>query len=125
MKRQITLTLLPIGLVIFCLTFGHITIAAPGDLDPTFGNGGLVLGPQNAEAYSTAILPDGKLIVVGNSGSYVDDPDNGTYWLPNSNIVIARYDLNGLLDTTFGSGGIVGAGVFSWVSDVVVQADGK
>src|SRR5688572_30839251 len=43
MKRQRTLTLLSLGLVIFFLTFSHITIAAPGDLDPTFSGDGKLI----------------------------------------------------------------------------------
>ena len=85
MKSQITLTLLPIGLVVFCLTFGHITIAAPGDLDPTFSGDGKVttgfgFGPDDA-ANGIAVLGDGKIVAVGEGRG-----SDGT-----SDFALARY----------------------------------
>src|SRR6185295_7073108 len=57
------------------LTLSTSISAAPGDLDPTFGNGGIVItnipnvnngnGPTLYAAYAMAIQPDGKIVVVG------------------------------------------------------------
>lgn len=64
-------------------------LLSAGALDPTFGNGGFVTNfPGGAEA--TAIQSDGKILVGGSS--------NGAF-------VVTRYNANGTLDTSFGSGG--------------------
>jgi uncharacterized delta-60 repeat protein len=73
-----------------------------GSLDTTFGSGGKVLTPlaQQSDADALLLQPDGKLIVSGDT-----DPDypsgNNSYW------VLARYNANGSLDSTFSTGGIV------------------
>ncbi|MGB7068767.1 MAG: choice-of-anchor Q domain-containing protein [Pyrinomonadaceae bacterium] len=116
MKRQITLTLLPIGLVIFFLTFGHITTAAPGDLDPTFSGDGK-LTDWSGGAGGVAIQPDGKIVVAGSSR-------NGS----NDDFAVARYNPDGSPDTTFGGGtGRVTTflGGNDYAGSVVIQPDGK
>jgi uncharacterized delta-60 repeat protein len=118
MKRQITLTLLPIGLVIFCLTFGHITLAAPGDLDPTFSRDGKLTNGAG-RARGVAIQPDGKMLVAGDN--YITPP--GWY----SDFVIARYNTDGSLDASFGGGGrvITPIGTYSSAYSLAIQSDGK
>ncbi|MFN3564716.1 MAG: hypothetical protein ACK4V1_01855 [Burkholderiaceae bacterium] len=72
---------------------------ADGTLDPTFGSGGKVLTPIGAGhdyAFALALAPDGKIVVVGMSS-------NGG----NADFALARYNADGSLDTTFGSGGKV------------------
>src|SRR5262245_25508874 len=72
---------------------------APGDLDPTFGNGGKVrtaLSPYGATASAVALQPDGKVVVAG----FVL-PDFGTYAF-----AIVRYNADGSLDTSFGENGV-------------------
>src|SRR4051794_7667909 len=69
--------------------------AAPGDLDPTFGPGGIVrtsagLGEGNG-AGALAIQPDGKILLAG--GAF-------------DGFRVARYGPDGQLDASFGSGGI-------------------
>ena len=71
-----------------------------GALDPTFGTHGLVtttFGFTYNFADAVAIQGDGKIVVVGSAGT-----DGGTQYL-----TIARYNTNGSLDTTFGTGGSV------------------
>jgi uncharacterized delta-60 repeat protein len=76
-----------------------------GNLDPTFGTGGVVTGPggpslagsSDRDFTDLVIQPDGKILVASNDGS---DPVT-----PNFRVV--RYLTNGDLDPTFGSGGIV------------------
>src|SRR2546423_8144633 len=66
-------------------------------LDSTFGSGGKVLtnfGSSYDEPVDIAHQPDGKILVLGESGTYI-------------NYTLARYLPNGTLDTTFGSGGKV------------------
>jgi uncharacterized delta-60 repeat protein len=94
--------------------------ATPGALDPSFGTGGKVtttLGLTDAEAYDLARQPDGKLLAAGASS-------NGS----NDDFALARYNPNGSLDTSFGSGGKV-ATAFGPSQDganaIVSQPDGK
>ncbi|MFC9815701.1 calcium-binding protein [Streptomyces virginiae] len=95
-------------------------LAAPGDLDPTFGGGdGLVttdLGSAEAAA-DTVVQPDGKTVAVGGDVSdFV------------GNFAAVRYNADGSLDTTFGTGGKVStdiAGGSDTANGVALQADGK
>jgi uncharacterized delta-60 repeat protein len=97
--------------------------AAPGDLDPTFGNGGIVITPTGNMIdldYPRAmtIQSDGKIIVVGE-GSF------GTF---NWDFAVVRYNTNGTLDTTFGGSGIVITQLtvnYDGAFSVAIQADGK
>ncbi len=73
-----------------------------GELDPSFGTGGKVvtaLGTDSDTAYALAIQPDGKLVVGGDSnrGSSQTGVD----------FALVRYTTAGVLDTTFGTSGIV------------------
>ena len=76
-----------------------------GSLDPTFGIGGAVLtsleraGAPDDEIFALALQPDGKTIAVGSAVTF------GSGALISSGIV--RYNPDGSLDPTFGSGGIV------------------
>jgi uncharacterized delta-60 repeat protein len=70
-----------------------------GSLDATFGSGGKVvtaLGSGNSYAATLLLQPDGKLIVSGEI-----DTSSGF------DRELARYNANGSLDTSFGTGGIV------------------
>jgi len=87
--------------------------AAPGDLDLSFGSGGVAAIPFDLGANALALQADGKLIVAGS-----DDAD----------FALARYKQNGALDPTFGAGGKVTT-EFGNAADVAnavaVQPDGK
>src|SRR5258706_7546165 len=68
---------------------------------------------QNDVAFAVVLQTDGKIIAVGNT---------------QAGVALIRYNANGMLDTTFGSGGITvtsmpsaGAGAFA----AALQADGK
>jgi uncharacterized delta-60 repeat protein len=99
--------------------------AAPGDLDPTFGNGGKVLTPignsGGSAAYDLIFQSDGKIVVVGFSNS-------GTSSVPNYDFALVRYNPDGTLDTSFGTGGKVTTD-FGGTEDlgygVAIQSDGK
>ncbi len=93
----------------------HRVQAAAGDLDTTFGTGGKVFTPFNeisAFASSVVIQPDGKIVVAG-----IAELDFG----------VARYNADGILDTTFGTNGVVltSFGGQDGASDLALQADGK
>jgi uncharacterized delta-60 repeat protein len=71
-------------------------LSGAGTLDPTFGTSGRVttsFSPGNDMATSAFLQPDGKIVTVGMSGS------------PNWLWDLARYNTNGTLDTSFGTGG--------------------
>src|SRR5262245_54163007 len=94
--------------------------ATPGALDTTFGTGGKVrtsVGPGDSEALALVRQPDGKLVAAGfASNGSTDD------------FALARYNANGTLDTSFGSGGKVLTAIGSshdGISALVRQPDGK
>src|SRR5437660_697142 len=93
-----------------------------GSLDPTFGGGGVVttLIGTGGLAYAVAVQPDGKIVVAGEAA-----PSAGSFAY---HFALARYNANGTLDTTFGSGGKVVSALGTGESDVrgvALQADGK
>jgi len=101
-----------------------------GTLDLSFGNGGKVttafvttaFGQVSAQAYSIALQQDGKIVVAG-----VANIDGG------EDFALVRYNSNGTLDVSFGTGGkvttdfdLVGQGFsFAFASSVAVQQDGR
>jgi uncharacterized delta-60 repeat protein len=99
-----------------------------GSLDPGFGTGGKTttdFDPLAAEAVGVCIQPDGNIVVVGQQA---DENRFG----PIVRILLAGYNPDGTLDTTFGTDGkVVDAvsvrpmSVLSEVSGVACQADGK
>jgi len=102
--------------------------AAPGDLDLSFGTGGKVTtdfalnGFSDDEGEAVALQPDGKIVVAGAGFFVAPGPTSGQQF------VLARYNPNGSLDPTFGSGGKVTTGFGSNLSrgqDMVLQPDGK
>jgi uncharacterized delta-60 repeat protein len=72
-----------------------------GNLDTTFGSGGIVTIPMGFP--SLLVQPDGEIVAVGTTpapSSYSNIGGN-TKW------ELARYTVNGSLDSTFGNGGTV------------------
>jgi uncharacterized delta-60 repeat protein len=94
-----------------------------GTLDQTFGSGGKVTSDFSSSRdsiFALIIQPDGKLAVAGMTqamGSSVAD------------FALARYNPDGTLDTSFGSGGKVVSDLtpYTWdaASALVLEADGK
>jgi uncharacterized delta-60 repeat protein len=97
--------------------------AADGDLDPTFGTGGMLMTDIHRStdlANAVAIQADGKLVVVGQTYQNNDYSDE--------DFVVARYNTDGTLDNSFGSRGRVRTdfpGLAAVPSGVVIQPDGK
>jgi uncharacterized delta-60 repeat protein len=97
--------------------------AVDGDLDPTFGTGGMVttdLGRSTDIANAVAVQADGKFVVVGQTYKNNDYTDE--------DFVVTRYNTDGTLDSTFGSRGKVRTdfpGLAAVPSSVVIQTDGK
>jgi uncharacterized delta-60 repeat protein len=74
--------------------FGLVRYNADGSLDTSFGTGGKVVTPvvgQGSDnASAVAILPGGKILAAG---------------VASSNYALVRYNPDGTLDTSFGTGG--------------------
>lgn len=110
-------------LVLLCLA-GVVVVgsatATLGALDPGFGSGGTVtttIGSGGSEVHALAIQSDGKIVAAGE-----------TAVASAGDFALARYNVNGTLDTGFGSGGAVTTAVgslWSLARAVAVQPDGK
>ncbi|MBC8873188.1 MAG: VCBS repeat-containing protein, partial [Planctomycetes bacterium] len=82
--------------------FVLVGFESDGDLDTAFGTGGVVQtdmvtgdSPDTSDVvFALALQPDEKIVAVGDVGDGLD-------------IGLARYTVDGALDDTFGSGGIV------------------
>ena len=120
MRRRIQpgLAVTALALALVAAALPGAAVAAPGALDPTFGTSGEVTtdfgGSDSAQA--VAIQSDGKIVAAG-----------GTFSFPSGDFAVARYNVDGSLDPTFGSGGKVTTdfGGFDAASAVVIQPDGR
>jgi uncharacterized delta-60 repeat protein len=116
-KRMVPL--IAAGLILFSTTSAR---AAAGDLDPGFGGDGKVttnFTSGSDQAFGVAIQDDGKVVAVGSANGFAS----------NSMFALARYEVDGTLDTTFGGGdGKVVTNFTSAFDQAVVvlfQSDGK
>jgi uncharacterized delta-60 repeat protein len=93
-------------------------LAAAGDLDPTFGDNGIVMSASSPrQGWGAALQPDGKIIVAGNAG----DPTDVDF-------VVARYNADGTVDDTFGTDGEVTTNIGAIADEayaVALQDDGS
>ncbi len=93
-------------------------LLAAGDLDPSFGVAGRVLGPSGVNGkVVVAIQGDGKVVVA----------DTVVFDGMNADFTVTRYNANGSLDTTFGGTGkvVTDLGDAGNIRSVAVQSDGK
>jgi uncharacterized delta-60 repeat protein len=100
-------------------TFPANAFAAAGQLDKTFGNGGIFLAPNanfsDSSATSLAIQSDGKIVVAGQAMSSVQLQP-----------AVIRLNANGSLDTSFENGGLATINLSEGVATgVIIQSDGK
>jgi uncharacterized delta-60 repeat protein len=92
-----------------------------GTLDASFGTNGKVVAPIGGSGggvyvgHNIALQPDGKIIAVGYS------------WGVGASFAVFRYNPDGTLDGSFGTGGrvVAVAGIYGGAYDVAVQPDGK
>jgi uncharacterized delta-60 repeat protein len=94
-----------------------------GSLDTSFAGDGIaeISDEYTGEAYSVAIGSDGKIVIAGHSQSSLNGEDNSIGTL------IARYNVDGSLDTRFGNDGIVITPhkTYDLAATVAIQPDGK
>ena len=113
----------PRVLISLIITIGFTTLQSPawaadGDLDTSFsGDGKLTtaIGSGNDSANSAVLQSDDKIVVAGSSY-------NGS----NDDFAVVRYNTDGSLDTTFGTGGKVTTAISAgtdYVTSVVLQGD--
>ena len=88
-----------------------------GSLDPSFGDGGVVV--EDFDEFDTPVdveLDDeGRVLVLVSAGGSSDT----------RGAVLARYRADGTLDASFGDGGLVDVGTDLYPVDVVLEPDGK
>ncbi|HKQ40821.1 MAG TPA: hypothetical protein VJ063_22325 [Verrucomicrobiae bacterium] len=94
---------------------------ADGSPDSSFGTNGVVITDFGGydEAHGMVIQQDGKIVVAG--GANYNFVNTG-------NFALARYNVDGTLDTSFGSNGKVQTGVGAGISianAIMIQRDGK
>ena len=98
-----------------------IRLNTDGSLDTSFSSDGKVTSNDNyfiEEGYSMAIQPDGKIIVAGTV--YFDSQNSG--------FVIERYNVDGTIDSTFSSNGIITTDIGNSYEEgysMAIQPDGK
>ena len=83
--------------------FALVRVLPDGTVDPSFGSSGRVttaFGPLNEIVAEVGIQADGKLVATGYS-------DSGVINRPDQDFALARYNPDGSLDGSFGSGGTV------------------
>lgn len=95
--------------------FAIARFTTAGALDTSFSGDGKVTTHiwGNDAIYGLAIQPDGKIVAAGYAGSY---------------FALARYTTNGVLDASFGSGGVVTTFIGAYTSYgfcTALQGDGK
>jgi uncharacterized delta-60 repeat protein len=102
--------------------FALIRYNSDGSLDTSFGTGGKVTTPIGSgydQAYSIAIDANGRIVAAGYS-----DQGGSPYY----DFALIRYNSDGSLDTTFGTGGIVttpiGSG-YDVARTITIDANGK
>jgi uncharacterized delta-60 repeat protein len=91
-----------------------------GTLDASFGADGIVttdFAGRPDRAFSVVVQPDGKIVAAGQAV------------IASFDFALARYNSDGSLDTSFGTGGLVttsiGNGSFDFARSVALQPNGK
>ena len=110
-RRTVFVGLLMVATLLTFGLSGRAFAATVATLDPSFGSGGSVTTDFGGtdQAYDSAVMPDGRIVVLGDS---------------NGRVALARYLPSGALDTTFnGTGKVVTAGYTGY--DLALQPDGK
>lgn len=105
-----------LNLINFASDFALARYNANGSLDTSFGSGGKVVTDFSGgldQAFGLTLQPDGRIIAAGLVSTQI-----GGFGL-------ARYNANGSLDSSFGSGGKVVSPLLGVALAVTLQPDGK
>ncbi len=103
----------------FLVATAGLVFAASGDLDPSFGFGGVAVtedGPNGGAPNDIAVQDDGRIVVAGIDGNV-----SPYEWL------VRRYEADGTVDFSFGAGGSVSLfeAAGGWLADVALDASGR
>jgi uncharacterized delta-60 repeat protein len=110
--------LLTLAIALMATAMGPSTAAAAsGDLDPAFGGTGAIVEHAGVGASGLVVQPDGRPVVIGEGAG--SGPLSST-----RRFALARFGTDGVLDPTFGSGGLVGTAPIP-ARRLARQADGK
>lgn len=107
----------------FVSGFALIRYNNDGSLDASFGSGGKAFTNffRGAEAEAVALQPDGKIVVVGSAFQ--------PSLFSNLTFAVARFNSDGSLDSSFGTGGLVTTDFFTdqfgQAMGLAIQPDGK
>jgi uncharacterized delta-60 repeat protein len=109
----------------FAGNFEIVRYNSNGSLDTSFGNGGIVETsfPAGSYAFAVALQSDGKIIAAGTYYANFNPGDQS-----DTDFALARYNPDGSLDTSFGTGGQVTTDFSGHEDDaysVLIQSDGK
>ncbi|MBC7774582.1 MAG: T9SS type A sorting domain-containing protein [Phycisphaerae bacterium] len=102
------------------MDFGLARYLPDGMPDSSFSVDGKVITPigENLDdAYAIVLQPDGKIVAAGRS-----------FISPKLHFALARYNSDGSLDTSFGTGGKLTTNIDSsggWATSLAIQPDGK
>ncbi len=103
--------------------FAVARLSSDGTVDKTFGANGKVVttfpGGNSEGAFAVALQPDGHILVAGS----LDFVRNGR-----SDFAVARYTIDGTLDTSFSTDGTTTLNVgadFDVAQDIAIQSDGR
>ena len=119
-KHRLGLLALAIVLAPTLTSAQTLSDGSSGTLDNSFGTGGIVTTNFNGTDFvrAIAVQPDGKIVVAG----FTSITGRGDF-------ALARYNRDGTLDDSFGTGGTVTtdfvAGSLDQALSVAIQADGK
>ena len=88
-------------------------------LDTAFGNGGHVITPNTSEILKLDLFSDGKIIAVGYTNTVISTSYH--------HLTLAKYNVNGTLESSFGTNGIVNTNIgYSELPNAVyIQTDDK
>lgn len=100
-------------------SFALVRYLLDGSLDPSFGSGGKVttmFSGLRAEVTALVLQPDGRIVAAGSA-----------FGGGESDFALARYEADGSLDASFGSGGRVTTdfGAFDQASGAALLPDGR
>jgi len=104
-------TEVPLGLA--QSVFALVRLNADGSFDETFGTGGVVTTPTAGLVVTGLLQPDGRIVAIGTTGATA--------------VVAARYNTDGSLDPSFGTGGVATVPISGgfYVGAAALQPDGK
>lgn len=103
--------------------FVLVRLESDGTLDSNFGSGGQVITDifgGHGSPTDLVLQDDGKIVVLGTTEYRTPGPT--------SDFTIARYNSDGSLDASFGTGGIIHTGFsgnINFASSVLINPDGK